>query len=317
MNYVIFDLEWNQPADGKESRDRDLLFEIIEIGAVKLDSTGRKIAEFSETIKPQVYDKLNYHIQKMLGIRMSDLKHSPTFPAVCKRFIKWCGDDAIFCTWGSQDLTELQRNMNYYNIKPLSDRPIKFYNLQKIYADHIGGEAQAYNLESAVDNMGIEKDIPFHRAFADAYYTAKIMVMMDPEKYYKGISYDLYHLPRTEKEEIYEVIDKESYFVSKGYAERVKISGNRRLMSMTCAKCNRRSLRPKVRWFSSNSKIYYGAAVCPVHGPIKSRLRFKHSDDGLVYIEKTMTYGTLQDIEDIKEKKKRLKKKTPKENTNS
>lgn len=312
MNYVVFDLEWNQPSDGKTSRERDLLFEIIEIGAVKLDSEGNKIAEFSETIKPQVYNKLNFHIQKMLGIRMSDLKHSPTFPIVAKRFLKWCGDDVIFCTWGSQDLTELQRNISYYDMKPMSDGPIMFYNLQKIYADHIGGEAQAYNLESAVDNLGITKDIPFHRAYADAYYTAKIMAMMNKDCFYKGRSFDLYHLPRSEKEEIYDVIDSESLFVSKGYTDRSEITGNRKLMAMTCAKCKKRSLRPKVRWFSSNSKLYYGAAVCMVHGPIKCRLKLKHSDQGLVYIEKTMTYGTYDDIEEIKSRKKRLKEKTAK-----
>ena len=37
MNYIVFDLEWNQPADGKKNSERKLLFEIIEIGAVKLN----------------------------------------------------------------------------------------------------------------------------------------------------------------------------------------------------------------------------------------------------------------------------------------
>ena len=110
----------------------------------------------------------------MLGISMNELKRSGTFSQVCKRFIKWCGDDAIFCTWGTQDLTELQRNMNYYNLEPLSDGPLMFYNIQSIYSDHIGGEDKAYNLEAAVDNLGLSKEIPFHRAYADAYYTAKV-----------------------------------------------------------------------------------------------------------------------------------------------
>jgi len=314
MNYVVFDLEWNQPSDGKSSKDRKLLFEIIEIGAVKLNEDGNKIAEFSETIKPQVYNKLNYHIQKMLGISMAELKRSGTFVQVCKRFLKWCGDDVVFCTWGTQDLTELQRNMHYYKMKPLSKGPLMFYNVQSIYSDHIGGEDKAYNLEVAVDSLGLQKDIPFHRAYADAYYTAKIFSLMSKDRYYKGKLYDLYHLPQSEDEEIYEVIDNQSVFVSKGYKDRTDITGNRRLMAMTCAKCRKRSLRPKIRWFSSNTKLYYGAAICMVHGPIKSRLRFKHSDDGLLYIEKTMTYGTMADIEELKEKKKRLKKKAVKDN---
>ena len=40
MNYIVFDLEWNQCPDGKEKEIKDMPFEIIEIGAVKLDSQG-------------------------------------------------------------------------------------------------------------------------------------------------------------------------------------------------------------------------------------------------------------------------------------
>ena len=37
MNYIVFDLEWNQSPDGKKFENARLPFEIIEIGAVKLD----------------------------------------------------------------------------------------------------------------------------------------------------------------------------------------------------------------------------------------------------------------------------------------
>ena len=38
MNYIVFDLEWNQNPAGKKSRNDKLPFEIIEIGAVKVNS---------------------------------------------------------------------------------------------------------------------------------------------------------------------------------------------------------------------------------------------------------------------------------------
>ena len=38
MNYIVFDLEWNQSAEGKECSVEHMPFEIIEIGAVKLNS---------------------------------------------------------------------------------------------------------------------------------------------------------------------------------------------------------------------------------------------------------------------------------------
>ena len=37
MNYIIFDLEWNQCCGGRDMENPRMPFEIIEIGAVKLD----------------------------------------------------------------------------------------------------------------------------------------------------------------------------------------------------------------------------------------------------------------------------------------
>ena len=48
MNYIVFDLEWNQCPDGKEKEIKDMPFEIIEIGAVKLDSQRRVIDTFAK-----------------------------------------------------------------------------------------------------------------------------------------------------------------------------------------------------------------------------------------------------------------------------
>ena len=52
MNYIILDLEWNQSSDGKEEESKILPFEIVEIGAIKLNSRRQMIDEFSELIKP-------------------------------------------------------------------------------------------------------------------------------------------------------------------------------------------------------------------------------------------------------------------------
>ena len=54
MDYVIMDLEWNQSNTGQEKESKELPFEIIEIGAIKLNSDRRMIDEFSELVKPQV-----------------------------------------------------------------------------------------------------------------------------------------------------------------------------------------------------------------------------------------------------------------------
>ncbi len=55
MNYIVFDLEWNQNPDGRRHPDSRLPFEIIEIGAVKLNEKREIVDTFQCLIKPKVY----------------------------------------------------------------------------------------------------------------------------------------------------------------------------------------------------------------------------------------------------------------------
>ena len=46
MNYIVLDLEWNQSAKGKKYTLPGMPFEIIQMGAVKLDNKFDVIDEF-------------------------------------------------------------------------------------------------------------------------------------------------------------------------------------------------------------------------------------------------------------------------------
>ena len=46
MNYIVLDLEWNQCPSGKRREDPSLPFEIIEIGAVRMDEGFCRQDEF-------------------------------------------------------------------------------------------------------------------------------------------------------------------------------------------------------------------------------------------------------------------------------
>lgn len=47
MNYIVFDLEWNQCPAGKNGSDPDLPFEIIEIGGIKLNEKEKRSVNFT------------------------------------------------------------------------------------------------------------------------------------------------------------------------------------------------------------------------------------------------------------------------------
>ena len=74
MKYIVMDLEWNQSAYGRSGEHPRLPFEIIEIGAVKLNHKYQLESEFRELITPRIYRKLHHTIRKMLSYDEKELQ---------------------------------------------------------------------------------------------------------------------------------------------------------------------------------------------------------------------------------------------------
>jgi len=288
MKYIVFDLEWNQPEDGKSSEERELQFEIIEIGAVKLNEKKEIISKFQTLICPQVYDQINWRIRKMLDLKPGELERGKRFPDAAKAFLEWSGKDAVFCTWGGQDLTELQRNMTYYGMEPLSDRPIRYLNVQKLYSAKIGDWSQMA-LATAVEKEHIVKDVPFHRAYSDAYYTTKILRLIPSEIEEQYASYDLYHLPASQSEELHLTENGKKLLISRVYESGTEILHDPHMTTLRCEKCDGRSIRQGIRWYGGGSH-WHAAGICPEHGHLAVRIRIKKAESGGVYAERSC-YG--------------------------
>ena len=87
MEYIIFDLEFNQGFDKKLNKtvsNEKCPFEIIQIGAIKLDSNLNMIDTFNEYVKPQIYKDIHPFIQKMTSITKNDVEYAKSFPQVFK-----------------------------------------------------------------------------------------------------------------------------------------------------------------------------------------------------------------------------------------
>ena len=86
MNYIVFDLEWNQSPDGKKNRNEKLPFEIIEIGAVKVNSKKEITDSFHRLIRPQVYNRIHSSIHEVIHVDY-----------MCNE----CGNCKSFCPYAS------------------------------------------------------------------------------------------------------------------------------------------------------------------------------------------------------------------------
>ena len=306
-NYVVFDLEWNQ-GDAPFVREdgKTLTFEIVEIGAVKLNENREKIGEFSRLIKPQVHTHMHRITGKLIHLSMEDLAKGDKFQDVARDFLEFCGEDVKFCTWGPLDLTELQRNLDFYGMPLLSDRPIAFYDVQKLYSLAYDDGKSRKALEAAVDEIRIPKDIPFHRALADAEYTAKIFGTFG-EKTLTKVSFDTYVTPKTKKQEIRIVFDTYAKYISREFLNKEDILKNVDIMSTKCYIC-KKNIRRKVKWFTPNGKHYYSAAFCDKHGFMKAKVRIKKAENGNLFVVKTCRFISNEDVEEMKKKQHKIKK---------
>lgn len=286
MNYIVLDLEWNPSNSGKEKEMKELPFEIIEIGAIKLNNEKKMVHEFSQLIRPQVYREMHHITKKLIHLQMQELEKGKDFFTVMTEFQEWCGSDYIFCTWGPLDLLELQRNMRFYHMEPFSDRPLAFLDVQKLFSIAYEDKKSRRTLEYAVDFLQIEKDIPFHRAFSDAYYTAKVLTKID-EKTQKLVSFDTFTLPKTRKEEIHITFDDYAKYISREFKEKQTALSDREVTGTKCYLCNK-AVRKKIKWFSPNGKHYYCVAYCDKHGCLKGKIRIRKSEEDNVYVVKTL-----------------------------
>lgn len=319
MNYIVLDLEWNQDSDRRKHKNDKLIFEIIEIGAVKCDQNKIPIESFHEIIKPQVFHEMHQITSELIHLEMSDLENGRLFPDVMKDFIKWCGEDYIFCTWGTLDLSELQKNMAFYEMEPLTLKPLKYFDIQKLFSIAYEDKKSRRTLEYAINYLEIEKDISFHRADADAYYTAKILAHFYNNAIFSNYSYDVYHLPTCRENEIHALFDDYEKYISREFEDKSLAMLDKEVVSTRCNICGRNTRR-RVNWFSVNGKHYYAIAFCEKHGYLKGKIRMRKSINNKIYVVKTIksiSEDSMQDLLKKLEKSKENKKEKNKNNKNN
>lgn len=308
MNYIVLDLEWNQSTNGQKEVP-GIPFEIIEIGAIKLNDNGVMISEFSKLIRPAVYREMHKITSRLIHLQMQELERGEAFPEVADSFLQWCGEtEYMFCTWGGSDLTELQRNLRYYNMTKLSDGPLPFLDVQKLFSLAFEDGRSRRSLENAVDMAHLEKDIPFHRAFGDAYYTAKLLtrIINERSQVLRNVSYDVFHPPVSREAEVRVTFDRYMKYISREFADKAEALADKEVMSSKCYLCHR-NLKKKLKWFTLNGKHYYCLAHCEKHGYLKNKIRLRRSENDRIFVVKTTRQITDEEAEALRERSEHAK----------
>lgn len=337
MHYIVYDLEWNQSPNGKKGTNEQLPFEIIEIGAIKLNEKKEVVDRLHRLIKPQVYNWIHDNIHELIHVNYKDLDNGELFPDAVREFLRWCKEDPpeteirnpletaadaqgqipqaeasgpewSFFTWGNQDVMELQRNMKYYGLLDLLPGPVFYYDVQKLFGIRFEDRKSRRSLEYAIDFLKLEKTMDFHRALEDAWYTAEVLQHIEDKYIFPNSSLDVYQNPKTKKDEIHISYPTYDKFVSREFPNREKLMRDKEVISTKCPVCHNPA-KKKIRWFPHNTKNFYSLSVCKEHGFIKGKIRIRKTEDEQYYTVKTIKPIGNEEAEEIRRKRESLRRK--------
>ena len=297
MDYIVLDMEWNQPWPGSPSSKKVLPVqirgEILQIGAVRVTEDQQVADEFQVLIKPKYYRRLNRRVSKLTGIKESRLREEGIpMPEAMEQFRIWCGETVVFLTWGFDDITILKENLQLYR---LDDSWVsRWYNAQMIFNAQTDGSNAQKALKTAMEMFEIEPSRPVHDALGDAYHTALICARLDLKRGMEEYDDALQsHVNGFHGAQIPGCISRKVFY---DYADKRAALSAMSGEENQCPTCGRQMLGS--RWFAQPGRRYMDLATCPEHGKFLIRVRLSDQPDGSVRVSR-LTYEATSEAAEV------------------
>lgn len=301
MHYILMDLEWNQPLSHLSAQYRrygkQLMFDIIQIGAFKLNEQHQMIGSFNQFIQPGLYRKLHPRITRITGIKQDDLRGAPEFQAAFDRFSAWCGDDFALITWGCDDISVFQQNLDFYLKEERTMPPV--YDLQRLFGIRTGGNTKNRSgLQNAMKTLKISSssEHPFHSAVDDAYYTAKVFQEMEAPE-------EVLQLPQA----VRELVPAKTKTSSKEKSDDLRFTNLKQAVKSkpaqepNCPVCGKRLTVPE-GYVPLQADTWRALADCPDHGLVFVDLILEKARDGKSRIKRRASLSDQQNPAYVKTK---------------
>ena len=209
MNYIILDFEW----DGTYNRNLGrFINQILQIGAVKLNSNFDIVDTFERTIKSSFSNRISKRFLELTGITKQDMLSGVSLKSAVLEYNNWAGDGAVTMSWSDSDLYTLLENEKYL-LSDLKLKMTKYLDLQK----YIQGEMRILGLEcnsqisllNAAKALNVEVDeTSLHNAKADSLACAAML-----KKYYNFERFNSL-IEDTSNPDFFERLSFKPYFIS-------------------------------------------------------------------------------------------------------
>ena len=302
MTYIVLDLEWNQPISYQSRTYREvgdkLIFEMIQIGAVRLGPDLTPSEAISIPIAPTHYLKIHPRIRRMTGLDSEKLAGAPNFRDALQQFVSWCGEDYTLLTWGCDDISVLYQNIEFFHCEDIALAPL--CDIQKLFSEvhHLKDRS---GLKTAMEMTGIrpEESMAFHNALYDAWYTALVFkTLPDPSAVlnYPQQPRPLIHARRSVREKTAgEAFDSVRDALQSETA-----------IHPVCPRCGR-VMALDGEYIKQSADKYIAVAKCKNHGRILIRLRFRIDEDGKKVLSRSTAPATGANVAYVHTKQLQMK----------
>lgn len=172
---IVIDLEatsWENE-DGSKTPPDGMRNDIIEIGAVKLNTQTGKISQKTSYIVKPRNSTVSSFITKLTTLTQEDVNKGIPFRDACNKLKKEFGTkNKVWCAWGDYDRIHFQRDCEFYNAQyPFG---VTFINAKTLFS-LVYGLPKELGLRAAMEYLGLEFKGTQHRGHDDAYNTARVL----------------------------------------------------------------------------------------------------------------------------------------------
>lgn len=194
MFYLVIDLEMCKVPRDYRSKSYRYANETIQIGAVLLDDSFKRIGTLCQYVHPG-HGVIDYFIENLTGIKNSQVKKAPKLDEAMIHMIDWLGErDYKIYAWSESDRDQL---LHEIEAKNMTDERIHAFMKAENWIDYQDVFTKRFelsrqlSLEEALGRAEIEPEGKFHDGLDDAVNTAYLIEKLELNPEYQLVSYEM------------------------------------------------------------------------------------------------------------------------------
>ena len=249
MHYIILDLEWDSAYSVKYHR---FLNQILQIGAVKLNTRFDIIDTFDVTVKSVLSKKVSGRFSALTGITTEKMLSGIPLDTAADLYNRWAGSDTVTMTWSNSDLFTIMENEEYLLSDGRRFAIERYIDLQKFIQGEMRLEGKKVtnqvSLAAAAEEFGIKTDcFDLHTAKDDSLVCVELLKRRYNKERFEAL------VKNTSDPEFYKRLKFKPYAISDIKDKDI----DPKELVFYCEKCGNKARRIskwkyRNRWFTAN-----------------------------------------------------------------